>query len=821
LATKTNVASEPSHERNKLNRAGVLTLVGVLVVMALAFFLRIFLLDGQSLWYDEGITMVMVPRDLITLTQNASSDIHPPMYYYFLHFWTGLVGTSEFGGRFLSVIYGVLLIPLIFQLTRRLFGKPAGISAAIFAAMAPFLVYYSQEARMYMQLTFFGALSTFLYVKLVVEDHNQSERIRKLLWAAYWLASTITIYSQYFGITVLLFQNLHFWLISGRQKSSWKSWLIAEVAIAISFAPWLPVLFSQFGAWPSISEPFGLDWLLRNVFIIFTLGLSWDASATPTRELVPMALLAAALIYVLLSKKRLSWQNLFLVAAYALVPVLLMYGLSLRRPMYNPKFLLIATPAYYCLLGVGVAGLGKIIQTALAQIRIAKTAVVSIGLAAIVAIAGIGGLAYADYFSLNAYYFDQKYQRDNYRGLVQYVNERSRPGDVIVLNAPGQVEIFDYYYRGASPRVPLPARRPINEAQTQQQLADLAAKHQRVWLVLWAQSESDPHGVIEGWLDQHTFKGMNNWFGSIRLCLYKTSPTADLIETKTSTRFGDNITLSGYSYESTSTVPGESVPLTLKWTSSQILKNRYSVFVHLLDNNNLIVGQRDSEPGGGARPTTTWTVGETIEDRYAIPVQPGTPPGTYQVEIGLYDSQTGQRLPVKNEAGKDIDDRFTFGPITVDHASTKVDPGLLGFKTPSNALFDEKLRLLGFTLQALGRDGDGVNFASSDILHTSLFWSANSTPLGNYAIELQLRKASDNSIAATIKNPPAADGYPTTEWLRDEAIRDQHKLPLKGLSGEYTVWLALRSTRSNETLKVEQATNTNGYIQLGSIKVIP
>ena len=157
MAANSTIAAQ---ENGKLRSSvGIgLTGVAIVIVVAAAFALRAFMLGGQSFWYDEGISVVMAPRDLATITANASADIHPPLYYYILHFWVQLVGTSEFGARFLSVIYGVLLVPLVFQLGRRLFNREAGLAGAIVTAMAPFLVYYSQEARMYMQVTTFAAL---------------------------------------------------------------------------------------------------------------------------------------------------------------------------------------------------------------------------------------------------------------------------------------------------------------------------------------------------------------------------------------------------------------------------------------------------------------------------------------------------------------------------------------------------------------------------------------------------------------------------------------------------------------------------------------
>jgi len=71
------------------------------------------------------------------------------------------------------------------------------------------------------------------------------------------------------------------------------------------------------------------------------------------------------------------------------------------------------------------------------------------------------------------------------------------------------------------------------------------------------------------------------------------------------------------------------------------------VFVHIVDSDSgEFVGQVDRVPLDGLRPTAGWRAGEVLMDEYAIPLPPDLPPGTYQINIGLYDPDTGQRLPV-------------------------------------------------------------------------------------------------------------------------------------------------------------------------------
>src|SRR5512137_538095 len=92
----------------------------LLTILILAATLRFFQLDAQSFWNDEGTSARVAERSLPLITAAAIGDIHPPLYYYALHFWRGLFGASEFALRSFSAVFGVVLVGLIFLLGRQL-----------------------------------------------------------------------------------------------------------------------------------------------------------------------------------------------------------------------------------------------------------------------------------------------------------------------------------------------------------------------------------------------------------------------------------------------------------------------------------------------------------------------------------------------------------------------------------------------------------------------------------------------------------------------------------------------------------------------------
>ncbi len=124
--------------------------------------------------------------------------------------------------------------------------------------------------------------------------------------------------------------------------------------------------------------------------------------------------------------------------------------------------------------------------------------------------------------------------------------------------------------------------------------------------------------------------------------------------------FGDRALLTSYDLQPPAPRPGQDLSVDLQWKALAPFSDNYTVFVHVLDGANHVVAQRDSQPLDGALPTVRWQPGQTIDDRYAIPLPPALPPGDYQLELGLYLQSTGQRLPLP-----DGQDRLLLSPVTI------------------------------------------------------------------------------------------------------------------------------------------------------------
>ena len=198
-----------------------------------ACFLRVFHLDLQSATGDDAFSLRIAQHPLGEIVQLARHELHPPLFYFLLHAWQPLAGTSEFAGRFLAVALGVLAVAAIFRLALALGGTTLGLAALLLAAINPFLIDFSQQVRAYPQMV--GLLAASAYMQWRVLQRPSAGR-----WAVYVMATALALYSHLFAAFVLLAEDVLFVLLAagGRFKDV-RGWILSQAAIALAYAPWL------------------------------------------------------------------------------------------------------------------------------------------------------------------------------------------------------------------------------------------------------------------------------------------------------------------------------------------------------------------------------------------------------------------------------------------------------------------------------------------------------------------------------------------------------------------------------------------------------
>jgi mannosyltransferase len=638
--------------------------LGLLLVVLLAFGLRLYAIDRQNIWGDEAFSIWLSEQPLPDVVAGGA-DTHPPLYPFLLFVWLRLAGSTPLAVRFLSALIGTLTVPPVYLLGRRAFGRAAGGLAALLAAVSPVLVYYSQETRMYGLVTLLAALSVYWTLRIlddrlappahVTASHALSaaegaaKNLPGLPILAYLAFTLGAVYTHYYAFFVVLAENLAVLptLIRRRRWPALRRWLAMQAAIAVAYVPWIVVQSRFLGG--KAGARFG-EWDLGTALRIvgqavtaFGAGLA----VPPVRGWIIAALfliaVAAGTVVLLRRRAPASW----LVGAYLAVPLFLAWAVNPIMPFFYARYLLLIVPAFYLLAAGGVAAWRKTWRPV-----------------------GAGVLVVASCVGLLGYYTDDAYLKGRYGDMMAYVQEHAHPGDALILANQLQRPIFEYYRPAGVDTYFFPSYNyALEDPRTAAELEAIASDHRRVWVVRFGNpAEYDPDGYLTRWLATHGSKGYASGWVDADLSMYlmARASAGATIKHRLDVLLGGQVGLLGYTLSTREVAPGDVLLLTLYWDANNGIAQRYTVFTHLLDAHNVIQAQMDSEPQGGALPTDRWLPGQIVEDNYALTVSMDAQPGTHILEVGMYLLSTMQRLPALDVGtGTELGDRVVLCTVQV------------------------------------------------------------------------------------------------------------------------------------------------------------
>jgi uncharacterized membrane protein len=216
----------------------------LILIFFIAFCMRLISLN-QSLWLDEATTANVVKNFTITeiLNDYSPKDFHPPLYYLFLKGWTQIFGYTEISIRSPSVIFSLLTGIFVYLIIKKLKYKQIekkALTATAFFLFNPLIVYYSQEARMYMMVTFLCTVSFYLLLNVL----EKKSLINLTLLNLTIVLSFITFYgSVFFLMTIYIY--LLFKFLQTKKDIYSQSFLYLLIAPMILIFTAGPMLFSQ------------------------------------------------------------------------------------------------------------------------------------------------------------------------------------------------------------------------------------------------------------------------------------------------------------------------------------------------------------------------------------------------------------------------------------------------------------------------------------------------------------------------------------------------------------------------------------------------
>lgn len=604
-----------------------------LLLVGLAYLLRTFSLDWQSLWIDEAHAFYHVDHPFVeTIKLIITPENNGPLYYLLLWGWVRLTGASPFAIRYLSDLCSVLTVAVVWQLARNWFGRRVAGWSGLLLAIAPFAIWFGQEAKMYALHMLLAGMATLFLLKAL---RSGGWRV----WLAYGITINLLGYSHFFGALTIAVQGLIVFITTWKVWRKLRSYLVTMLLVAL---PYLPVVRFALRLLPNftlqdISKGFvPLPNMLREMGSEYTLRVSMLQVEHPQRLLWPLALL---LLLGLLEAWRRGWRQGVWVTGLLIVPTLIFYPISLRISVFSPKYL----SASFILFIITLA-------LALEALRAFWKPLLWLGLAGIIAVAGWANVRILT---------QPEFQRTDWRAAAQFLEAHVEPDDAIVVFANYIHRALGIYYNGIVPIYRFGAD-PYNPEKYYQEDLQRDKDHHTLWLVLHQDQAMAPHNrlrEVAGLLyPQITEAYPNN--GQMAILGYSMRWRHNILPQNVvplAARFENGMALVGYHVDKTALPPTDNlmhppsnwihvVTYWQVWDSAPQLD--FTPFVRMVDAQGGVWGGELQRPPTVFHfdPPEHWAPGTIVEVHYDVNLNPVTPPGSYQLVVGLERDEGKERI---------------------------------------------------------------------------------------------------------------------------------------------------------------------------------
>jgi len=455
------------------------------LIAGLGAALRVYRLNARGLWLDEAYSVLFATRSISAIVTNTAEK-NPPLYYLLLHVWTAFFGTSEQALRSLSVVFGTVAIVLIGLLGFSLYDHRTGLLAAALMAMMVFPLHYAREARAY-SLFLVLTIGSFHFCFKGLQDHRWRD------WIGYLLVSVALSYTHNYWIFNILAQNLYVLLCYRADKRKLLRWIIVQAGVVLCFLPWLIPMLTQTGKvmregfWirrPDLPDLTGalrsyVAFLVRpqvlwGYILLAGLGALGGTSLTGGR--------GADAVRDTVEPSRWQWhphtaqRSVFLLLWFACPLFVPFYLSQFVSPIFFPRYMIAAIPAFYLLIARGVWQVPTILLRGLVISGMALISLASLQNYYSFSRGG-AGLAEAGYYFM--------YPTEPWREWVAFLARHVEPTDLIIVSPQGSSPPFRYYAKDALPYHRVPAvLKEEDRAGVASSLATLTRGKRRLWLVL-------------------------------------------------------------------------------------------------------------------------------------------------------------------------------------------------------------------------------------------------------------------------------------------------------------------------------------------------
>ncbi len=723
----------------------------LILVLLPAFWLRLFLLDGQSLWWDEGISLHLATSSFAEIVANRLTNIHPPLYFFLLKIWVALTGTTPFAARYFSVLGSFLQMALVYAVLRRWFGRGTATIGLVVTAVWSLSIIYAQEVRVYAFLPLVYLLLVWLAWEIGLGVPSRQT------WLALATVEWVALHLHYNSLFLLIFLNG--WLLLKLWRGShFGTWFMVQIAVGLASLPWaIGVLLN----WDAVqaeanlagfsTQPPAWDFVLPQVWGFHLTGLV-NVLADPWVRPFSVVLLALLGLLILGHWRAglRSWTNSLM--SFWLGPLFLGFAVWLVRSYSHPRYIALFAAGFVLLLAYlltpRLSQLGR--WASLGNLFRAGTAVTFLWLSG---------------WGLQHYFFDPAYAKEDLRTVAATLEEMAETDDLILLPYAGYA--FKFEYDGDTPVV-IPKQ--VRADVLWPDLAAWSARPRRLFRIVDGADITTAAGLLPfalesgGWLVQQLD------FGDTQVAVYQLETEVRPPEFRPAAAQFGSLWLTGVWLEQ-GVAADTAVTLALSWEKTEANDQEYSTALRLVDSNGLALAQWD-EPLVDAlnRPTGLWQSGETVITYHRLPVTPGTPPLTFTVDLSLYQETEIGIEPVErlDEAGQQVD----LGQVSLSPPVGVANPYRLADSlapSPTPTIFADGLALLAASV-------DRQEIAPGQSLLVALKWQSvqGDSPL----VEPRVALVQGNDVLVESVSAPALGRYPTNLWQSGEVVVEHRFLPI-------------------------------------------
>lgn len=477
----SSVSATPSPEGTRRCRAKRLggsreVVIAIFALALVALAGRAYHIGSESLWLDETASVAVASQPLMRV--RAGEVTNPPLYYILLHFWIRAFGSEEAAIRWPSLCAGVAAVLLTYCLARRLYDHRIAIVSAVFMAITPYQIHYSQEARAFALLLFL-CLAATLFLHVALTRPSGSHALTP--WLLYGVTTIAALHTHFHAVFVVAAHNIFFVLYWRKHQPLLRRWILLQATILVAFSAWLFTMLQAAGTAGGQVRRY-LPLKLPEAVVSFLVGdtlVPFDEAAiqhiretllSHSHYIVAFVVgfgiyLASALVVF----QRRRYASTFVLVMF-LVPLLVPFIVSFGLNIFDRRYVIAASPFLYMVLGAGVVHLHDAAALRRPAAMIAHVLAASL----VVSLLGV---------SLYNYYLNPRFGKEQWREVVALVEAAYLPGDLVLFDPDYLRVSYGYYSRRPVSQLPLlPHVRDEHGPAWQAALAAVAT-HKRVWLI--------------------------------------------------------------------------------------------------------------------------------------------------------------------------------------------------------------------------------------------------------------------------------------------------------------------------------------------------